>query len=49
MASSSIFCPSCGLRLDINKSASSKAIEALKKVDAAQKAVESASKFDGTR
>lgn len=38
---SSIFCPSCGLRLDINKNASSKAIEALKKVEKAQKEAES--------
>lgn len=47
IASSSIFCPSCGLRLDINKNASSRAIDALKKVDAAQKEVDKRSKFEG--
>lgn len=47
IASSSIFCPNCGLRLEINKSASSKAIDALKKVDAAQKEVDKRSKFNG--
>ena len=40
LESSSIFCPSCGLRLDINKVASSKAIEALKKAEEAQKEAE---------
>lgn len=41
LSSSAIFCPSCGLKLEINKSASSKAIEALQKVDKAQKEAES--------
>lgn len=41
LESSSIFCPSCGLRLEINKAASSKAIEALQKVTEAQKEAES--------
>ena len=41
LESSAIFCPSCGLRLDINKAALSKSIEALKKVTEAQKEAES--------
>ena len=41
LESSAIFCPSCGLRLDINKAALSKSIEALKKVAEAQKEAES--------
>lgn len=41
LSSSSIFCPSCGLRLDINKAALSKSIEALKKVAEARKEAES--------
>ena len=41
LESSAIFCPSCGLKLEINKAASSKAIEALKKVDKAQREAES--------
>jgi len=43
----SIFCPNCGLRLEINKTASSKALDALKKVDAAEKEVKARSKFNG--
>lgn len=31
------FCPSCGLRLDIDKNKSDKAIEALRKIEAAEK------------
>lgn len=41
LSSSSIFCPLCGLRLDINKAALFKSIEALKKVAEAQKEAES--------
>ena len=41
LESSAIFCPSCGLKLEINKAASSKAIEALRKVAEAQKEAES--------
>ena len=41
LSSSSIFCSSCGLKLEINKAASSKAIEALRKVAEAQKEAES--------
>lgn len=33
----SIYCPCCGLRLDINKQASAKAIEALKTLGEAQR------------
>ncbi len=40
LSSSSIFCPSFGLRLDINKAVLSKSIEALKKVAEAQKEAE---------
>ena len=41
LESSAIFCPSCGLKLEINKAASSKAIEALRKVAEAQNEAES--------
>ena len=41
LSSSSIFCSSCGLRLDINKAVLSKSIEALTKVAEAQKEAES--------
>lgn len=41
LESSSIFCLSCGLKLEINKAASSKAIEALQKVTETQKEAES--------
>ena len=41
LSSSSIFCPSCGPRLDINKVALSKSIEDLKKVAEARKEAES--------
>ena len=41
LESSAIFCPSCRLKLEINKAASSKAIEALRKVAEAQKEAES--------
>lgn len=32
-----IFCPSCGLRLDIDKNKSDKAIEVLRKIEEAEK------------
>lgn len=32
ISGSSIFCPACGLRLDIDKSKSEKALEALKRI-----------------
>ena len=46
LTSPSVFCPICGLRLDINKPASSKAINALKNIAVAQKEVERCSKFN---
>lgn len=45
MAAMAIMCPHCGLRLSINRQESSRAIEALKKVDAAQRRVDESSKF----
>ena len=43
--SSSLFCPTCGLKLNIDKRKSDKALEMLKKVDEAQKRVEETSHF----
>lgn len=36
MSSSSIFCPCCGMKLDINKQASSKALEILRQLQEQQ-------------
>lgn len=47
LESNGIFCPACGLRLEINKQSSAKALDALRKVDAAQRNVEATSRFDG--
>jgi hypothetical protein len=35
--STAIYCPECGLRLNINKAESSKALEALRKIKEAEK------------
>ena len=40
-----LFCPTCGLKLNIDKRKSDKALEILKKVDEAQKRVEEISHF----
>lgn len=45
----SVFCPCCGLRLDINSTASARAIKALKEMEKAKRRVEEASHFDGTK
>lgn len=42
----SLKCPTCGLELVIDKAASSKALEALRKVEDAQKRVEESSTFN---
>jgi len=44
--SNSLFCPTCGFRLNIDKRKSDKALKALAKVDEAQRKVEDASKFN---
>jgi len=49
LAGSSVFCPRCGLRLDINTKDSARAIEALRKVEKAQRRVEETSHFDGSK
>ena len=43
--SRSLFCPTCGLRLNIDKNKSDKALKILAKVDAMQKQVESGSQI----
>ena len=43
--SGSLFCPTCGLRINIDKRKSDKALKILEKVDEAQKRIEDASKF----
>jgi DNA-directed RNA polymerase subunit RPC12/RpoP len=43
--SSSLFCPTCGLKLNIDKRKSDKALEMIKKVEDAQKRVEETSHF----
>lgn len=43
--SSSLYCPTCGLRINIDKRKSDKALKILEKVDEAQKRIEDASKF----
>ena len=43
--SSCLFCPTCGLKLNIDKRKSDKALKILAKVDAAQKQVESRSQI----
>ena len=43
--SGSLFCPTCGLRLNIDKTKSDKALKLLAKVDEAQKRVEETSHF----
>ena len=43
--SDSLFCPTCGLRLNIDKKKSDKALKILEKVDAIQKQVESRSQI----
>ena len=43
--SSCLFCPTCGLKLNIDKRKSDKALKILEKVDEAQKRIEDASKF----
>ena len=48
LALNPIFCPSCGLKLEINKTASERALDALKKVEEAEKEVKKRSKFNGT-
>ncbi|WP_026367391.1 hypothetical protein [Bacteroides sp. 14(A)] len=42
----SLKCPTCGLELVIDKAASSKALEALRKVEDAQRRVEESSTFN---
>lgn len=42
-----IFCPYCGLKLEINKTASERALDALKKVEEAEKEVKKRSNFNG--
>lgn len=39
MSMNSIFCPACGLKLDINKNSSEKAREALRKLEEAKKEI----------
>ena len=41
-----VFCPICGLKLDIDKRKSDKALKLLAKVDEAQKRIEDASRFN---
>lgn len=43
--SSSLFCPTCGLKLNIDKTKSDKALKLLAKVDEVQKRVEEISHF----
>lgn len=43
----SLCCPHCGLRLSIDRAKSMKAMQALAKVEAAQRRVEKTSKFNG--
>lgn len=43
--SSCLFCPTCGLKLNIDKRKSDKALQILAKVDEAQRRVEDASRF----
>ena len=43
--SNSLFCPTCGLKLNIDKGKSDKALKALAKIDEAQKRVEETSNF----
>ena len=43
--SSSLFCPTCGLKLNIDKKKSDKALKILAKVDAMQKQVENGSQI----
>jgi transcription elongation factor Elf1 len=45
LSSNCLFCPTCGLKLNIDKRKSDKAVEMLKKVNDAQKRIEDASKF----
>ena len=44
--SSGLFCPTCGLKINIDKRKSDKALEILAKVDEAQRKVEDTSKFN---
>ena len=44
--SGSLFCPTCGFRINIDKRKSDKALKILAKVDEAQKRVEDTSKFN---
>lgn len=46
--SSCLFCPTCGLKLNIDKRKSDKALKILAKIDEAQKRVEDSSKFTNT-
>lgn len=43
--SSCLFCPNCGLKLNIDKRKADKALKILQKVDEAQKRIEDVSKF----
>ncbi len=49
ISASFIDCPHCQLRLTIDKSQSQRAIQALEKVDIAQRNLEDKSTFDGRR
>ena len=44
--SHSLFCPTCGLKLNIDKRKSDKALKILGKVDEAQRRIEDTSKFN---
>jgi len=44
--SKNLFCPVCGLSINIDKRKSDKALKALAKVDEAERKVEDTSKFD---
>lgn len=47
LTSRDLQCPYCGLRLTIDRAKCSKAMDALAKVEAAQRRVEKTSKFNG--
>ena len=47
LTSRDLQCPFCGLRLTIDRAKCSKAMDALAKVEAAQRRVEKTSKFNG--
>lgn len=49
LSAASIYCPQCGLRLDINRQKSARAIDALRKVEDAQRNLNEKSHFNGRR